>query len=200
MEALQKIKIDDAPPSFKLSPDQPKLTERGRRATPRTSRTTPDSKQLAALQKLYNINPSPSIEERAALALEIGMDTSKVSNFFRNKRASKKKAAAQRRGADEEYTDGTGSASTSRAATPVERKPRPTRRAAVDMAVSDSEDEQEAVTPPPLPEPTAMLDHDPLLVQDALLRPDLHSFIIFATCSRLAQRSLVFVVVKETKM
>lgn len=39
----------------------------------RPRRTRPEAHQLEALQKLYNRTSNPSIEERSALALEVGM-------------------------------------------------------------------------------------------------------------------------------
>jgi hypothetical protein len=39
----------------------------------RLRRTRPEPYQLEALQKLYNRTSNPSIEERGALALEVGM-------------------------------------------------------------------------------------------------------------------------------
>ncbi|KAI0081187.1 hypothetical protein K474DRAFT_1768908 [Panus rudis PR-1116 ss-1] len=52
----------------------------------RSRRTRPEPYQLDALKKLFNRTPTPSIEERGALALEIGMDVGKVTNWFRNLR------------------------------------------------------------------------------------------------------------------
>ncbi|KAK7686667.1 hypothetical protein QCA50_010267 [Cerrena zonata] len=50
----------------------------------RSRRTRPDPYQLEALKKLFRRTPTPSIEERGALALEINMDVGKVTNWFRN--------------------------------------------------------------------------------------------------------------------
>jgi hypothetical protein len=98
----------DSSRPFPPAPDQPSLTERGRRspsssvaddslvsrsrrtssrrsATPYSStsaaislsarqrRARPEPLQLDALKQLYSKTPTPSIEERSALALEIGM-------------------------------------------------------------------------------------------------------------------------------
>ena len=52
----------------------------------RSRRTRPDPYQLEALKKLFHRTPTPSIEERGALALEINMDVGKVTNWFRNLR------------------------------------------------------------------------------------------------------------------
>ncbi|KAJ7071008.1 hypothetical protein C8F01DRAFT_1108680 [Mycena amicta] len=210
------IKIEDQP--FPPAPNQPKLTERGRRSTPlslatrprRTSsrrsrtpyspsvssrprRTRPDPAQLSALQSLYSTNPSPSIEERTALALAIGMDAGKVTNYFRNQRQSSRKKKRTKSGrSDEEYSDGSvsGSASTSRACTPtapLERtfRQRTSRPVAADPSSDEDEpEEQEAVTPPPAASSTKpqvwiadalhkawvqMAEYDKSLAADALL-------------------------------
>lgn len=60
-------------------------------ARPRRSR--PEPYQLEALKKLYEETSSPSIEQRGALALEVGMEVSKVTNWFRNLRQTAKKRA-----------------------------------------------------------------------------------------------------------
>lgn len=77
----------------------------------RLRRTRPEPHQLEALQKLYNRTSNPSIEERGALALEVGMyvlffptillinmspldrDLAKVTNWFRNLRQTTRKRA-----------------------------------------------------------------------------------------------------------
>jgi len=58
-------------------------------ARPRRSR--PEPHQLDALKKLLHRTLTPSIEERSALALEIGMDIGKVTNWFRNIRQNARK-------------------------------------------------------------------------------------------------------------
>jgi len=67
-----------------------RLQERPRR--PR--RTRPEPHQLEALKKLYRRTSTPSIEERGALALEVGMDVGKVTNWFRNLRQTARKRVA----------------------------------------------------------------------------------------------------------
>ncbi|KAF9225341.1 hypothetical protein BS17DRAFT_765919 [Gyrodon lividus] len=58
---------------------------------PRRSR--PEPHQLHALKKLLHQTSTPSIEERSVLALEIGMDIGKVTNWFRNIRQTTRKRA-----------------------------------------------------------------------------------------------------------
>ncbi|KAI0931386.1 hypothetical protein AcW2_000288 [Taiwanofungus camphoratus] len=62
-------------------------------AAPRSRRTRPEPHQLAALKTLFRRTATPSIEERGALALEIGMDVGKVTNWFRNLRQTARKRA-----------------------------------------------------------------------------------------------------------
>ncbi|KAJ7092751.1 hypothetical protein C8R44DRAFT_750244 [Mycena epipterygia] len=199
----------DTPRPFPPAPDQPSLTERGRRspssssvaedslssrsrrassrrsATPyrsssaamslsaRQRRARPEPLQLDALKQLFSKTPTPSIEERSALALEIGMELGKVTNWFRNLRQSARKRGkklGRRHGGgsddDFDYTDGYGagfyspsvSASASRSGTPsssLEREDgRPRRlRPHVRLHSSDEDEDdedyaQEAVTPP----------------------------------------------------
>ncbi|KAJ6541877.1 hypothetical protein B0H19DRAFT_1077646 [Mycena capillaripes] len=57
----------------------------------RQRRGRPDPFQLNSLRRLLSKTPTPSIEERSALALEIGMDLGKVTNWFRNLRQSARK-------------------------------------------------------------------------------------------------------------
>ncbi|KAA1467765.1 homeobox-domain-containing protein [Dentipellis sp. KUC8613] len=146
----------------------------------RPRRTRPEPHQLEALQKLYNRTSSPSIDERTALALEVGMDVAKVTNWFRNLRQTARKRA--KKPGDDGDTDSLqlGSASASRAATPSygswssgslddhgmdtevdEADPEPmdednyenVRRSGHSDAGSD-EEYQEAVTPSPEPSPS----------------------------------------------
>ncbi|KAJ7492596.1 hypothetical protein FB451DRAFT_539705 [Mycena latifolia] len=200
----------DSSRPFPPAPDQPSLTERGRRspsssavddsfpsrslrassrrsATPygststvttlsaRQRRARPEPLQLDALKQLFSKTPTPSIEERSALALEIGMEVGKVTNWFRNLRQSarkrEKKVGRRHSGGsddDLDYTDGYGtgfyspsaSASASRSGTPsssLEREEgrrerlRPHVRLHSSDEFDDEEDEQdsahEAVTP-----------------------------------------------------
>jgi len=57
----------------------------------RPRRSRPEPYQLDALKKLLHQTLTPSIEERSALALEIGMDIGKVTNWFRNIRQNARK-------------------------------------------------------------------------------------------------------------
>ncbi|KAJ7786335.1 hypothetical protein B0H16DRAFT_1490108 [Mycena metata] len=199
----------DASRPFPPAPDQPSLTERGRRAssfaaddslvsrsrrassrrsaTPYSSssavislsarqrRARPEPVQLDALKRLFNKTPTPTIEERSTLAVEIGMEIGKVTNWFRNLRQSARKREKKvgRRGGggasddDMDYTDGYGtpsaSASASRAGTPsssVERGDgrrrhlRPRMHSSDEDDEEDDEDPQEAVTPSPSQSPS----------------------------------------------
>ncbi|KIL01064.1 hypothetical protein PAXRUDRAFT_22985 [Paxillus rubicundulus Ve08.2h10] len=58
---------------------------------PRRSR--PEPHQLDALRKLLYQTSTPSIEQRSVLALEVGMDIGKVTNWFRNIRQTARKRA-----------------------------------------------------------------------------------------------------------
>ncbi|KAG2149481.1 hypothetical protein BD769DRAFT_1659037 [Suillus cothurnatus] len=53
-------------------------------AQSRPRRSRPEPYQLEALKKLLHRTSTPSIEQRNALALEVGMDLGKVTNWFRN--------------------------------------------------------------------------------------------------------------------
>ncbi|PCH34080.1 homeobox-domain-containing protein [Wolfiporia cocos MD-104 SS10] len=66
------------------------------RGSARPRRTRPEPHQLDALKKLFRRTATPSIEERGALALEIGMDVGKVTNWFRNLRQTARKRARSR--------------------------------------------------------------------------------------------------------
>ncbi|KAG8219413.1 fumble-domain-containing protein [Butyriboletus roseoflavus] len=57
----------------------------------RPRRSRPEPHQLDALKKLLHRTLTPSIEERSALALEIGMDIGRVTNWFRNVRQNARK-------------------------------------------------------------------------------------------------------------
>ncbi|KAG6842401.1 hypothetical protein C0991_007531 [Blastosporella zonata] len=131
---------------------------------------TPEPYQLDALKDLFTKTSTPSIEERSALALEIGMDVGKVTNWFRNLRQTARKRSDKRSGsADEEdddsFTSVTFSASVSRSGSPSFRSYSSSSSMELDGDDYDmhevqsdmgSEDEfQEAVTPPP--EPTSTL-------------------------------------------
>ncbi|KAJ7487621.1 homeodomain transcription factor [Mycena galericulata] len=210
--------------AFPPAPDQPSLTERGRRspsssvaddgltsrsrrassrrsATPygsssavslssRQRRARPEPRQLDALKELFSKTPQPSIEERSALALEIGMEIGKVTNWFRNLRQSarkreKKLGGRRSTGSDDDldYTDGYGtgfyspsvSASVSRSGTPsssLEREDGRPRRIRPQVRLhssdddeEDEEDAQEAVTPSPSqsPSPASSPSHPRIL-------------------------------------
>ncbi|KAI9460464.1 homeobox-domain-containing protein [Lactarius psammicola] len=84
----------------------------------RPRRTRPEPHQLEALQKLYNRTSNPSIEERGALALEVGMDLAKVTNWFRNLRQTTRKRALKPGEEGDTESIQLGSGSASRAVTP----------------------------------------------------------------------------------
>ncbi|KAJ7630962.1 hypothetical protein FB45DRAFT_917076 [Roridomyces roridus] len=137
----------------------PPLSSRQRRARP-------EPRQLDRLKELFNKTPQPSIEERSALALEIGMEIGKVTNWFRNLRQSarkreKKLGGRRNAGSDDDFDFGDSygaafypsSASASRSATPSLERERPRRLRTQMRSRSSDEDEedeeQEAVTPSP---------------------------------------------------
>ncbi|KAJ6610888.1 hypothetical protein B0H10DRAFT_396959 [Mycena sp. CBHHK59/15] len=163
----------------------------------RQRRARPEPFQLDALKRLFSKTPTPSIEERSALALEIGMEIGKVTNWFRNLRQSarkREKKLGRRHGGggsddDFDYNDGYGtgfyspsaSASASRSATPssssLERGDRRGRlRRHVRLHSSDEDDEEEdeeyaeeVVTPSPSesPSPTSSPSHARILGSSA---------------------------------
>ncbi|EMD42305.1 hypothetical protein CERSUDRAFT_110826 [Gelatoporia subvermispora B] len=98
---------DSRPSSPRVSPYRAPTSERAFVTThARPRRTRPEPHQLEALKKLFRRTATPSIEERGALALEIGMDIGKVTNWFRNLRQTARKRA--QRGsidADEDMDD-----------------------------------------------------------------------------------------------
>ncbi|KAF8079049.1 homeodomain transcription factor [Lyophyllum atratum] len=129
----------------------------------RPRRSRPEPYQLNALKDLFTRTPTPSIEERSALALEIGMDVGKVTNWFRNLRQTARKRDKRSGSVDDEDDDGYHnhpySTSASRSGTPSFRSYSPSSSMELDGDDYDmheinsdigSEDEfQEAVTPPP---------------------------------------------------
>ncbi|KAF7325410.1 Homeodomain transcription factor [Mycena venus] len=137
----------------------------------RQRRGRPDPFQLNSLRRLLSKTPTPSIEERSALALEIGMDLGKVTNWFRNLRQSaRKREKKQRRpGASDDGDDFEpvylSSTSRSRSETPmssVERdmdpeyvRERHVGRHGPVHSSDEEEDAQEAVTPSTSPSPAA---------------------------------------------
>lgn len=86
-----------------ISPSSPRRGTPRRSSTPyslstsatlaRPRRTRPEPFQLEGLKRLNMKTSNPSIEERSALALEIGMDVGKVTNWFRNLRQTARKRA-----------------------------------------------------------------------------------------------------------
>ncbi|KAK1221902.1 hypothetical protein PQX77_015282 [Marasmius sp. AFHP31] len=70
--------------------------------TSRPRRTRPEPHQLAALNELYHRNAHPSVEERTALAQEVGMDLGKVTNWFRNLRQTRRRHAKKAGSGDED--------------------------------------------------------------------------------------------------
>ncbi|KAG6911360.1 hypothetical protein DXG01_001031 [Tephrocybe rancida] len=129
----------------------------------RPRRSRPEPYQLDALKDLFTKTSTPSIEERSALALEIGMDVSKVTNWFRNLRQTARKRDKRSGSADDEDDDSFNgamfSASASRSGSPSFRSYSSSSSMELDGDDYDmhgvnsdigSEDEfQEAVTPPP---------------------------------------------------
>ncbi|KAG6851353.1 hypothetical protein H0H93_005751 [Arthromyces matolae] len=131
----------------------------------RPRRSRPEPHQLDALKDLFTKTSTPSIEERSALALEIGMDVGKVTNWFRNLRQTSRKRDKQSSSADGDDDDFFNSAIHS---TSVSRSGSPAFQSSSSSSSMDlendgdyemheasdigSEDEfQEAVTPPPEP-------------------------------------------------
>ncbi|KAG6901863.1 hypothetical protein C0995_007089 [Termitomyces sp. Mi166 len=129
----------------------------------RPRRSRPEPYQLDALKDLYTKTSTPTIEERSALALEIGMDVGKVTNWFRNLRQTARKRDKRSSSADDEdddsFNSGIPSASASRSGSPSFHSY--SSASSMDLDNDDdmnghsdigSEDEfQEAVTPPPEP-------------------------------------------------
>lgn len=56
----------------------------------RPKRSRPEQFQLDALKELYTDTATPTMEQRSALAAQLGMTESKVTNWFRNARQSAK--------------------------------------------------------------------------------------------------------------
>ncbi|KIY46303.1 homeobox-domain-containing protein [Fistulina hepatica ATCC 64428] len=88
------------------SANQPSLTD----VRPRRSR--PEPYQLSALKALFTQTQRPSPDQRMRLAREIGMEASRVNNWFRNARAQRKRAratttsaGAMRRSSDDSVSD-----------------------------------------------------------------------------------------------
>ncbi|GLB35748.1 putative homeobox KN domain containing protein [Lyophyllum shimeji] len=140
----------------------------------RPRRSRPEPYQLDALKELFSKNPTPSIEERSALALEIGMDVGKVTNWFRNLRQTARKRDKRSGSVDEDddysYNAHPYSTSASRSGTPSFRSYSSSSSMELDgddydmheahSDVVSDEEFQEAVTPPPesipaLPAPTS---------------------------------------------
>ncbi|KAF5332550.1 hypothetical protein D9611_005085 [Ephemerocybe angulata] len=67
----------------------------------RPRRSRPEPYQLDALKGLFTRTATPTIEERSALALEIGMDIGKVTNWFRNLRQTARKRNSRHHGAEQ---------------------------------------------------------------------------------------------------
>ncbi|RDB28863.1 Homeobox protein 10 [Hypsizygus marmoreus] len=164
-------------PSVSASLDgrSPRRSSSRRSATPYSSsaasfsrprRSRPEPYQLEALKELFTKTPTPSIEERSALALEIGMDIGKVTNWFRNLRqTARKRVKPSGSGDDYDYdisTHNSYSTLASRSGSPSFGSS--SSSSSMDLDEDDydmhgihsdigSEDEyQEAVTPPPEPE------------------------------------------------
>ncbi|PFH52300.1 hypothetical protein AMATHDRAFT_57354 [Amanita thiersii Skay4041] len=135
----------------------------------RPRRSRPEPYQLHALKELFTKTPTPSIEERSALAAEIGMDIGKVTNWFRNLRQTARKRV-KRSGSSEEDDDPQNFDAGDMESTFFSRSVTPSQHSSVSaneghMDVDDSDNElhqsdmgsddeyQEAVTPSPGPSP-----------------------------------------------
>ncbi|CAL1694380.1 unnamed protein product [Somion occarium] len=100
------VAYDSRSASPRVSPYRLPLNERAISVTSgRSRRTRPDPYQLEALKKLFHRTPTPSIEERGALALEINMDPSKVTNWFRNARQTARKRSQRNPEDGDEFDD-----------------------------------------------------------------------------------------------
>jgi hypothetical protein len=133
----------------------------------RPRRTRPEPYQLDALKKMFRRTANPTIEERSALAIQIGMDVGKVTNWFRNLRQTARKRAKRvsSTGFDDDETSVHGGmggerGSTSRSGTPslfsssssvyTDDQLDMDIDVASDLLSEDDEDyRQEAVTPSP---------------------------------------------------
>ncbi|TFK56800.1 hypothetical protein OE88DRAFT_1689991 [Heliocybe sulcata] len=164
-------------PSSPLAPaprPRPYSASSASRARPRRSR--PEPNQLEKLKDLFRRTSNPSIEERGALALEIGMDLPKVTNWFRNLRQTARRRGMRVEDFLDEY-DG-GSAEVSRAGTPspsadssavslpddgmdVEDADSSLITQSTSRSHSDASDDdyqEEIVTPSPSPPPPASIE------------------------------------------
>jgi Homeodomain len=123
---------------------------------PRPRRTRPEPYQLDALKDLFTRTSNPSIEERSALALEIGMcvtlphsdlftslialfgsrDLGKVTNWFRNLRQTARKRA--KKGADDDDDDDSNVHSS-----PPSRSGTPSFRSSSSSPTNDQDDQMD---------------------------------------------------------
>lgn len=97
--------LDGRAPSPRPSPYSTAMSERASSVSSRSRRTRPEPYQLEELKKLFERNPTPSIEERGALAVSINMDVGKVTNWFRNLRQSSRKRSKRHSEGSEEDDD-----------------------------------------------------------------------------------------------
>ncbi|KAJ4002185.1 homeodomain transcription factor [Lentinula boryana] len=96
-----------------LSPDPASSRRINRRSgTPydsvlnsRPRRTRPEPYQLDALKDMFLKTAHPTIEERTTLAIQIGMDLGKVTNWFRNLRQTTRKRAKKTGSGEDDYDD-----------------------------------------------------------------------------------------------
>jgi hypothetical protein len=128
----------------------------------RPKRSRPEPYQLDALKRLFTKTHTPTIEERSALALEIGMDVSRVTNWFRNLRQTARKQT-KRSGSvlddddDESFTQHPLSRSSSvsppfhssASSTSMDIEDNDFELQGAQSDVGSEDDYQEAVTPPP---------------------------------------------------
>ncbi|KAM6498623.1 homeodomain transcription factor [Amanita muscaria] len=129
----------------------------------RPRRSRPEPYQLDALKELFTKTPTPSIEERSALAAEIGMDLGRVTNWFRNLRQTARKRA-KKTGSSEDDDEFASlrehSGSFSRPATPSQHSTSSANDDGMELDddhylhhsdVGSDEEYQEAITPSPEP-------------------------------------------------
>ncbi|KAI3622398.1 distal-less homeobox 3 [Moniliophthora roreri] len=136
--------------------------------TSRPRRSRPEPHQLAALNDLYNKNAHPSIEERSSLALEIGMDLGKVTNWFRNLRQTKRRHAKKAgtgsgSGDEDDYYPNDHHVSVSRSGSPSSSSSMDEDGPLRSGTISGSEDEyEEPVTPRSESSPSPFMPAVPL--------------------------------------
>ncbi|KAJ4485660.1 homeodomain transcription factor [Lentinula aciculospora] len=96
--------------SLSPNPASSRRPSRRRSGTPydsvlnsRPRRTRPEPYQLDALKDMFLKTAHPTIEERTALAIQIGMDLGKVTNWFRNLRQTTRRRAKKSGSGEDDY-------------------------------------------------------------------------------------------------